>query len=69
VTLALIAFASLLAALWAFTAIQARRIERRYPTVGRKVDVAGRAVHVVERAARSAARRCSFMAPRETSPI
>ncbi len=50
-TLALSAFASLLAALWAFTAVQAWRIERRYPAVGKKVDVGGGAVHLVERAA------------------
>jgi pimeloyl-ACP methyl ester carboxylesterase len=50
----MIAGAAILAALVAgvalFTAVQARRIERRFPPVGEIVEVAAGAIHVVERA-------------------
>jgi pimeloyl-ACP methyl ester carboxylesterase len=51
VIIALAAFAALLAALWAFTALQTSRIEKRFPAVGERVNVGGGALHVVERAA------------------
>jgi pimeloyl-ACP methyl ester carboxylesterase len=52
VTAALLASVTLvaLAALWAFTFVQTRRIEARYPPVGAKIDVGGGAIHVVDTA-------------------
>ncbi len=38
-------------ALGAFTAVQARRLEARYPLPGRRVEVGGGAIHVLERPA------------------
>ena len=51
-TAALLASAALvaLAALWAFTFVQTRGIEARYPPVGAKIDVGGGAIHVVDTA-------------------
>jgi pimeloyl-ACP methyl ester carboxylesterase len=45
------AFAFLLgAALWAFTAVASRRIEKRYPALGRRLAVGGGEIHIVENA-------------------
>jgi pimeloyl-ACP methyl ester carboxylesterase len=38
-------------ALWAFTAVAARRIEARYPATGKRVEVEGGAIHVLDRPA------------------
>ena len=59
------------AALWAFTAVQTRRIEARYPPTGKRVDVGGGAIHVLDRRQRgepSAARSCSSTAPPAMPP-
>jgi hypothetical protein len=47
VIIALTAFAALLAALRALTAVQTSHIEKRFPAVGERVDVGGGALHVV----------------------
>ena len=48
---ALFILLALLAALYAFTAVAAARIEARYPPLGRIVDAGGGAIHVIDRRA------------------
>jgi pimeloyl-ACP methyl ester carboxylesterase len=52
VTALAFAIAILIAGLWAFTIVQTRRIEERYPPLGARVDVGGGAIHVLDRPAR-----------------
>ncbi len=47
-----IAVLGVIAALGSFTAVQTRKIEARYPPAGRRVEVGGGAIHVLDRPAK-----------------
>jgi pimeloyl-ACP methyl ester carboxylesterase len=49
---ALIVLLGLIAALASFTAVQALRIEARYPPMGLRIDIGGGAIHVLDRLAK-----------------
>ena len=56
------ALGSVLVGLGAFTFVQARRIEARYPPIGELVDIGGGAIHVVETPAEGRERGVALLA-------
>ncbi len=63
---------SLIGLLGAFTAVETRRIEARYPPAGVRVEIGGGAIHVLDRAAEGEERGAVlsvFFVGFRTSPV